>query len=131
MTIPMEPLEEDVARELLDVSRGDPGRARMLRESLRRLADHGEQPELREMARDVLAGRTTLRAAMQAQAYRGPLGEQVTKFLDWYRNLSPEERTRQEAAGRQQLDRLRAIEKADHTEPKFPINRAGPGTFGS
>jgi hypothetical protein len=103
--------DDAVAAELLEVSRGDPGRARLLRESLRRLADQGDQPELRELARDVLGGRTTLRAAMESPAYRGALGQRMDAFLDWYRKLSPEERKAQEKAGREQLDQLRKAEQ--------------------
>jgi len=99
------------AQEILDIARGDPGRARLLTESLRHLAEQDARPELRELAQQVLAGRSTLRQTMMSGVYREALGQRMDVFLQWYRGLTPQERARQEAAGREQLERLRAAEE--------------------
>lgn len=55
--------------ELRDMAGGDLGRYQLLRDSLRRLAAGAAGPDLAEMAREVLAGRVTLRQAMNSRAY--------------------------------------------------------------
>jgi hypothetical protein len=71
--------------EFRDIARGDPGRYRLLQESLRRLAAGSAGPDLAEMAREVLSGRITLRRAMNSRAYAEawyPYVERLIKAVD-------------------------------------------------
>ncbi|MER6424214.1 hypothetical protein [Streptomyces sp. NPDC001137] len=88
--------------EFLDIAK-DPARARALRKSLQRLADSKDET-VREMARDVLAGRVGLRQAMRTGAYREALHESAQLGMRAYEQMSAEERSAAEAEGRRQLD---------------------------
>jgi hypothetical protein len=55
--------------ELRSMARGDPGKYQLVRDSLGRLAEGAAGPDLQEMAREVLAGRVTLRRAMMSGGY--------------------------------------------------------------
>lgn len=88
--------------EFLDIAR-DPARARALRKSLQRLADSKDET-LREMAREVLAGRVGLRQAMRTAAYREALHENAQLGMRAYERMSAEERSATEAEGQRQLD---------------------------
>ncbi len=102
--------DERVPRDLLDVAHGDRGAARLLYGSLRQVAEHAGQPELREMAREVLSGRITLRQAVQSDAYREVLSGRLGEFMAWYRNLDPQERDEQVAAVRRRVAQIREAE---------------------
>lgn len=104
---------EVVERSLDDLAHGDPGTTRMLRESLRRLADQGHSAELREMAQGVLGGRITLREAALSQAYGSALAERVQTFLHEYQSMAPAEREALVDEGRRRLERLAQEEAAD------------------
>ncbi|MEV6741678.1 MULTISPECIES: hypothetical protein [unclassified Streptomyces] len=88
--------------EFLDIAK-DPARARALRKSLQKLAGSGDET-LREMAREVLAGRVGLRQAMRTGAYREALHERATLGKRAYEQMSAEERRAAEAEGQRQLD---------------------------
>ncbi|MER5452202.1 hypothetical protein ABT065_42340 [Streptomyces sp. NPDC002764] len=88
--------------EFLDIAK-DPARARALRKSLQRLADSRDET-LREMAREVLAGRIGLRQAARNGAYREALSEGAKAGMRAYDRMSAEERLAAEAEGRRQLD---------------------------
>ncbi|MGW1162615.1 hypothetical protein ACWD5Q_29195 [Streptomyces sp. NPDC002513] len=88
--------------EFLDIAK-DPARARALRKSLQRLADSKDET-LREMAREVLAGRVGLRQAMRTGAYREALQESAKIGMRAYEQMSAEERSAAEAEGLRQLD---------------------------
>jgi hypothetical protein len=95
-----------VDADLLALTHGDPARARVLREALQHLR-RDNQPELRELAEEVLAGRTRVRAAMLSDTYAGALAERREAFVDWYKQLSPAELQQQRDEARAQLDELR------------------------
>lgn len=76
--------------ELLDMTGGDPYRARALHQLLTRLAD-SPNPLLREMATGVLKGGLSLREAANSQAYSGALADRFDTFWQHYQNLSPDE----------------------------------------
>ncbi|MBK3644362.1 hypothetical protein [Streptomyces sp. MBT33] len=88
--------------EFLDIAK-DPARARALRKSLQRLADSRDDT-LREMARDVLAGRIGLRQAARNRAYREALSEGARPGMSACDRMSAEELRAAEAEGRRQLD---------------------------
>lgn len=70
---------------------GDARSARLLRLSLTKIADGPDGP-MREMAREVLAGRADLRAAIREPAYGDELGKAFGRFWNDYREMSPAER---------------------------------------
>ncbi|MFF4909667.1 hypothetical protein ACFY2T_32955 [Streptomyces sp. NPDC001260] len=88
--------------DFLDIAK-DPARARALRKSMRRLAESGDET-LREMAREVLAGRIGLRQAAQNGAYREALSEAARVGMRGYEQMSAAERRAAEAEGQRQLD---------------------------
>lgn len=53
----------------LDVAGGDPDLARVVYENLRRLEEGAGGPAMQELAREVLAGRMSLREAANSGAY--------------------------------------------------------------
>ncbi|MET7483182.1 hypothetical protein [Streptomyces sp. NPDC005538] len=90
--------------DLMDITGGDQARARSLRKALQTLAhDRAPDDPLREMAREVLNGRTGLREAARVPAYAEALGDRVARGFREYNSLSPEERGNQEAAARAYL----------------------------
>jgi hypothetical protein len=85
----------------------DPARARQLRRSLETLAERGD-PTVREMAREVLSGRLSLRDAANVPAYGEAMRQGVQEGLRAYAALSEAERREAEEEGRRQLDRVQA-----------------------
>ncbi|MFV2104640.1 hypothetical protein [Micromonospora sp. LOL_024] len=77
--------------DLADIAGDDPRRLHALRDSLHQLADSPHR-ELRELARAVLDGEITLRAAVLSSAYAPALGEAFDRFWSHYQQLTPEER---------------------------------------
>src|SRR5215471_16967847 len=69
--------------EMHDIARGDPERYRLLHESLGRLAAGAAGPDLQEMAREVLAGRLTLRRAVLSGAYAGAWRPHAERLIGW------------------------------------------------
>jgi hypothetical protein len=84
-----EDLGDDVIAELDDIAGHDPHQAQVLRRSLERLRDGVAGPALQEMARDVLAGNTTLRSAMSFSFYQEELTRGLERFHDWQRDTDP------------------------------------------
>ncbi|MFI7426098.1 hypothetical protein ACIBPB_03855 [Micromonospora sp. NPDC049836] len=82
--------------DIADIAGNDPRRAQALRDSLHRLAD-SPQPELRELARGILKGDISLRAAALTSTYGGAVGEAFGSFWAYYSQLDPEERQELEA----------------------------------
>jgi hypothetical protein len=93
----------DVGEDLVEITAGDRARARVLRESLRRLADGAGGAELQEMARDVVDGRVEFRTAMLSSAYSAAILEKARSFATWFDDLSSDEREAQVALGREAL----------------------------
>ncbi|MFG2782649.1 hypothetical protein ACGFY7_33020 [Streptomyces prunicolor] len=90
--------------DLMDITGGDQARARSLRKALQKLADdRAPDDPLRELAREVLSGRTGLREAARVPAYAEALGDRMVQGFREYDSLSPGERVDQEAAARAYL----------------------------
>jgi len=66
--------------------------ARAVKQALNRLRNGTAGPDLAEMARDVLDGRTDLRTIGQSSAYSGQMTEAIGRFQQWQSELTPEER---------------------------------------
>jgi hypothetical protein len=65
-----------------------------LRRNLEKLRDGGAGPDLAEMARDVLAGRISVRDVSRSTAYAGPLSDAMDRYRDALDGMSDEERQR-------------------------------------
>jgi hypothetical protein len=104
----------EIGEDLVDIAGGDRARARLLQESLRRLADGAGGADLREVARDVIDGRVDRRAAMLSASYSNAIQEKTQAFAAWFNDLTPEEREAQAAMGRETLMKVR--EQIDRDE---------------
>ncbi|WP_051741653.1 hypothetical protein [Streptomyces xylophagus] len=90
--------------DLMNLTGGDQARARSLRKALQKLADdRAPDDPLREMAREVLSGRTGLREAARVPSYAEALGDRMVQGFRGYERLSLDERVNQEAAARAYL----------------------------
>lgn len=78
-----------------------------IRKQLALLADQDEHPGLRDMAKDVLAGRTDLRSAMLEPRHTAVLNEAVGQFSRWYRDLTPEQQAEQERLAQDHAEEAR------------------------
>ncbi|WP_027346543.1 hypothetical protein [Hamadaea tsunoensis] len=93
---------------LTAVAGGDPALARVLRENLRKLAAESSNPAWRELAADVLAGRTDLRTAAASSAYRDLFSDAARRYQSWSAAQAPETLQRLAAAARSSVEHLRA-----------------------
>jgi hypothetical protein len=91
------PLDRDLAEMA-----GTPQLARVVRRSLERLRDGAAGPDLAEMARELLDGRTDLRSVARSTAYAGPITDGIHRYDGWQAQLTAEER-------RQLEEEMRAI----------------------
>ena len=90
--------------DLMNITGGDQTRARSLRKALQKLADdRAPDDPLREMAREVLSGRTGLREAARVPSYAEALGDRMVQGFREYDRLPLDERVNQEAAARAYL----------------------------
>lgn len=78
-----------------------------LRKQMQNLAERHPDPRIKEMARDVLAGKQDLRAAVLGPRYEDALNDGMAKFSSWYTNLSDEQRAEQERQAGEYFEQLR------------------------
>lgn len=88
---------------MIDVAGGDPALSRHLRNCLKVLRDRTDNPEFRELADDIMAGRRSLREAVTSPAFAQALNPQVEQFAQRYEQLSADERERLAAEGERQF----------------------------
>lgn len=93
--------------ELMDVAGGDPARAALVRSSLRGIAAAPSQSALREMARDVLAGRSGFREAALSEAYGPTFTRAFHVFCSHYEQSSESKRREIVAKGNIILEKIR------------------------
>jgi hypothetical protein len=89
--------------ELLEMSQGDPAQARLLRKSLETLAAGHGGDALKEMAQEVLSGRSSLREAANVSAYSDQLIEQAAPMTEKWASMSEAEREEAAAEGRRNI----------------------------
>jgi hypothetical protein len=106
VTGPESELDSAVERDLLAVAHGDPATAKTLRQSLDRMTTGAVGEELGEMAREILAGRITLREAVLSSDYGAHVHNGFERFLDYYRQLDTEQQGELRDSGRAHLQRL-------------------------
>jgi hypothetical protein len=82
---------------------GSPAMARALKKNLDLLAGGAAGPELAEMAREVIEGRTDLRGMGASGVYAEQLTGAIHRFQRWHAELSPEEREQIVDGAREQL----------------------------
>jgi hypothetical protein len=110
--------------------------ARVLRKQLEMLAEGAKDQRIKDLARDVLAGRTDLRAALLGGRYEDVLNDAMSSFSAWYRDLSDDEKAEQEHRARDHFEDLRCAETTtrrpsrpaaeDEWEPPTSILRKDP-----
>jgi hypothetical protein len=83
--------DDPVERDLEDMA-GDPKLAKSIRRSLEQLRNGSAGPDLAEMAKDVLDGRTDLRMVARSAAYANDITAGIGRYKSWEAQLSPEER---------------------------------------
>ena len=83
--------EDPVDLELEQIT-GNKKMAAELRQNLEKLKGGAAGPDLAEMARDVLAGRITLRDVTRSAAYATPLTAAMDRFHDHQTQLSEQEK---------------------------------------
>lgn len=100
----------------------DPGLTRHHRHLLQRLAAEDPRSPLSEMARDLLAGRTTPRTVMASGIYDEALGTGAASMAEWYTTASPEDREAALSLGQNTLAQLAEEERAGvpDTPPNLP-----------
>jgi hypothetical protein len=96
--------------ELISMAGGDRSMAKAVRASLQRLRDGIGGPEMQEMARDVLEGRSTLRQVGRSEVYGGAFREQFRKLAQWRAEVGEEEYQAHMERARQRLDEAAAAE---------------------
>ncbi|MBT2505935.1 hypothetical protein J7I98_08515 [Streptomyces sp. ISL-98] len=89
--------------EFLEMSGQDPAQARVLRKSLEELASGRGGDALKEMAREVLSGRTSLRDAVNISAYSDQLVAQAAPMAEKWAALSEAEREALAAEGERSM----------------------------
>jgi hypothetical protein len=92
---------------MLDVAHGDPARSAFLRAALRRLRESSRDERFRALVDDVLAGRSSLRAAATSDVFNRGIAAWVDEGARRYQELPEEEREELAARGEQELAALR------------------------
>lgn len=98
---------DDVWADLVDLSRGDSAQAAVIRMNLRKLAERPVGDPLREMARNVLSGRLSLREAASSETYGHEFSRGFVEFYEKFERLSEEDRQRVVNAGKTRLEQIR------------------------
>jgi hypothetical protein len=94
-----------------------------IRKQLALLANQDKHPGLRDMAKDVLTGKTDLRGAMLGPNQTAVLvGEAMGQFSQWCRNLTPDERAEQERLAQDYAEEARREAAAE----ALPVRRPRP-----
>ncbi len=108
--------------EFLEMSGQDPAQARVLRKSLEELASGRGGEALKEMAREVLSGRSGLRDAVNVSAYSDQLVAQAAPMAEKWAALSEAEREALAAEGERSI-----AEEQNRIDEE---RRASPGDSG-
>jgi hypothetical protein len=102
----------DQEEPLLGIAQGDPGLARLLRDSLERLRDGAAGPILQEMARDVLGGNLDLRQAVTLDQYGQALQQHVRQYVEWSEHADPDQLRALAEQARTKADHVRETDTA-------------------
>ena len=97
------PEEQPIDRELRLMA-GNPKVAALIKKDLHRLTTGVAGPEFAELAKELLEGRSSLRAVGSSSAYAAQFREAADRYRKWYADLSPEQRTEHARQTRNQLN---------------------------
>jgi hypothetical protein len=89
-----------------------------MRKQLALLAGQNAHPGLRDMAKDVLAGKTDLRGALLSPQHANALNQAVGQFSQWYRELTPDQRAEQARLGQEFSEEARKEETRPPRRPR-------------
>jgi hypothetical protein len=87
-------MSNDREDELIGMAGGDPALAALVRAALQHIRDdagNSEDGQLREIARDVLEGRASLRYAAGSNAYRAAMLEAFQRLRRWREEVGDEQ----------------------------------------
>lgn len=99
------------------------------RKQLELLAEHGRDPRVKEMARDVLAGKSDLRATMLGSKYEDALNDGMASFAEWQRSLSDDERAEQLRRATEYLEQTQQEQpRRSHRPPVEEDDWESPGS---
>jgi hypothetical protein len=93
-----------------------------IRKQLALLAGQDKHPGLRDMAKNVLAGKTDLRGALLEPNHTAVLDEAVSQFSQWCRDLTPDQRAEQERLAQDYAEEARREAAA----AAHPVRRPRP-----
>jgi hypothetical protein len=119
--------DREISDDDLMADAADPAQARRLHKALRTLADNPSvQGPLKDMAREVLSGRISMREAIQSDRYLGALGDRMAEIKRAADELTPAQREAQ----REQAERYfkaqeeeEAREEAERDAPRHVVSR--------
>lgn len=124
----MDPLQDSVAR----FTRGDAARAARLRENLHTIFDRTTDPHLRAIIQRTLDGGMSVRELARDPQFEQQLDQGMSRFGQWWEQLSPEQREQVVREGREQdAARREAIGLPPPPEPppvlgRTPLLRVDP-----
>jgi hypothetical protein len=93
-----DPLQDSLAR----FTRGDAARATRLRENLRTILDRTSDPHLRTVIQRTLDGAMSVRELARDPQFEQQLDQGMSRFAQWWEQLSPEQREQVVREGREQ-----------------------------
>lgn len=110
----------------------DPRHAAAVRAVLEQFSAGGAGLEFKDLADDVLQGRSSLREAVLSRGHESAFESRMGPFADWYRGLSDQEREQAAAQAEAQLDQFLAGAEAE-PKPRRAVEEAGdeepPATY--
>ncbi len=92
--------------DLTAMTGGDRGLAKLARAALQRLRDQAASEEMREIARDVLDGRLTLRQAAQHDAYAQAFTQPLQALARWRDEIGEQAYQQHLNQAQQSLDQI-------------------------
>ncbi|MET9625846.1 hypothetical protein ABZX92_00145 [Lentzea sp. NPDC006480] len=103
-----------------------PGLDRHQRQLLKKLVANEQSPALAEMAKELLAGRTTPAQILTSRAYDEALGAGAEALSSWYATTSDEDRQALAEQGQAELARLAEDELAGVPDGPEPVQKPAP-----
>lgn len=97
-------MTDDAIDHELERMAGNPRVTAVIKQHLQRLSRGAGGAELTEMARDLLAGRISLREVGRSDVYAQQFIAATDRFQTWYAKLSPEERENLNRTAREDFD---------------------------
>ena len=109
---------------------GDRTRSHHLRRNLATIAEHADDPRVRRLVEEVLAGRRTVRELVRDEAFEAVLDSGMAAFAERWQELSVEERAelvregQQQEAARREAEGLPPLDEPPAQPGDSPLLRA-------